>query len=145
MKKLIPLLTPLWILALVGVFGFAGWQKIADPEAFARAIYNYQILPSNWVNLMAIYLPWLEIICAVGLFFPKTRRASALLIALMLLMFIAAQLMALSKGIDISCGCFSTAEGSKKVGYKGVFLNATMVLGALWVLYQPGCKQRQKL
>lgn len=137
MKKIIPFLTPLWILALCSVFGFAGGQKIIDPGAFARAIYNYQILPGNLVNLMAIYLPWLEVLCALGLFFPQTRRASALLIAFMLVVFIAAQLMALSKGIDISCGCFSTSEGSKKVGYKGVFLNVTMLLGALWVMYKP--------
>ena len=49
-------------LILGGVFVFASIDKILHPAAFAEAVYNYQILPDNLINLTAIVLPWLELV-----------------------------------------------------------------------------------
>ena len=44
---------------LGAVFIYASIDKIRNPEAFAKAVYNYQILPDSLINLTAIALPWL--------------------------------------------------------------------------------------
>ncbi len=120
------------IVAVLGaVFFYAGIHKVLDPAAFAKAVNNYQLLPDAWVNPVAIYLPWLELVCFAALFHYRSRPAALVLIMLMLLAFIIGQGLALANGVDISCGCFSTAEDSKKVGLKGILLNAGMLVAAL--------------
>lgn len=52
-------------LVLGAVFVWAAWHKIADPGGFARDIYNYRMLPEETINLMAIIMPWLELVCGI--------------------------------------------------------------------------------
>ena len=44
------------------VFIYASLDKIRHPDLFAEAVYNYQLLPEVAVNLVAICLPWLELL-----------------------------------------------------------------------------------
>jgi uncharacterized membrane protein YphA (DoxX/SURF4 family) len=95
-------------LLLGAVFLYASYDKILNPEAFAQAVYNYQILPDAVVNLTALALPWLELLlglCLVtGVWLPGATVTSAGL----LLIFIAALVFNQVRGLDIHCGCFST-------------------------------------
>jgi uncharacterized membrane protein YphA (DoxX/SURF4 family) len=50
---------------LGGVFVWAAWVKIAEPQGFAAIIGNYQLLPGPLVNPLAVLLPWLEALCGV--------------------------------------------------------------------------------
>ncbi len=100
--------------ALGAVFVYASWDKILDPAAFARAIANYQILPGTWVNGVAWLLPWLEMISGICLISGRLVRGGALVIAAMLVVFLAALGYNAYRGLDIACGCFSldsTASG----------------------------------
>lgn len=99
-----------WIgaLALAGVFGVAAIPKIANPESFALMVFRYKILPYALVNLAAIYLPWIELAIAMALLWPgRSRRGAALLALLLLVVFWAALLFNLARGINVACGCFS--------------------------------------
>ena len=59
-----------WIrLILGGVFALASLDKIIFPLAFAKSISNYQILPEQFVNLVAVTLPWVELILGALLIF----------------------------------------------------------------------------
>ena len=91
-----------------GFFVWAGVLKIADPLEFARSIMNYRVFPHELAFVIALILPWVEVIAGgllvVGLF----RRASAFLISLMLIGFIGLVALALARGIDTSCGCFGS-------------------------------------
>jgi uncharacterized membrane protein YphA (DoxX/SURF4 family) len=100
-----------WLLAVV--FIWAALDKIVHPEQFARIIYNYRILPGELVNLMAIILPWLEVITAFLLIVGYWEKAAALLVGGMLAMFIGALAFSLTRGIDIECGCFSTTSHAR--------------------------------
>ena len=105
---------PLWIatewlacLALAGVLLAAGLPKISNPDQFALAVYQYQLLPALLVNPVAIYLPWMEISCAVALVvLPSARRGALLLVAGMLMVFTLAIAFAVLRGQPIPCGCF---------------------------------------
>ena len=44
-------------IVLGAVFIAASYNKILDPEAFAVAIFRYQILPGVLINLAALALP----------------------------------------------------------------------------------------
>lgn len=98
------------------VYIFAAWYKIADPHAFGLNIATYQILPLKYINLMAIILPWLEIVTGVALILGLYTRASALCIIGMTVMFIVALVIAINKQIQMtSCGCFAPdAEAAMK-------------------------------
>ena len=114
---------PLWIalewvacLALAGVLIAAALPKISNPDQFALAVYQYQLLPTMLVNPVAIYLPWLEISCAAALIvLPSARRGALLMVAGMLVVFTLAIAWVVVRGQAIPCGCFggddSTAAG----------------------------------
>ncbi len=100
---------------LVGaVFIFAGVTKIVgfqpfhflDPMEFARDIDNYKMLPWRVSVPLALYLPWLEILCGLALVFRRLYSGALALLLLLLVVFIGASFAAKARGIDITCGCF---------------------------------------
>jgi uncharacterized membrane protein YphA (DoxX/SURF4 family) len=93
------------------VFIYASYDKILHPAAFAKIIYNYQILPDELINLSAIFLPWLEL--AIGsLLITRVWLPGAVFISnIILIIFFCALMYNKARGLDISCGCFSTSEG----------------------------------
>jgi uncharacterized membrane protein YphA (DoxX/SURF4 family) len=116
---------------LVGsVFIYAGAIKIIDPAAFAKNVYQYQMLPGDLlVNLTALYLPWLEVLCGAALILaPRLRRGAAAWIITLLVVFTAAILISLARGLDITCGCFSTDPGAARIGWRKVAENLGLIL-----------------
>lgn len=112
---------PLQVLCRIilgGVFIYASIDKILHPHAFAKIIHNYQLLPDILVTLPAIVLPWLEMISGLFLVAGIFRRASAVVLSAMLLIFGIAITINLIRGITFDCGCFTTvttASGSDPV------------------------------
>ena len=98
----------LWICRLVlgGIFAFAATEKILDPAAFARDIDHYRLLPFPLTIVFGLYLPWLELICGIGVLLHWRERAALLLTMAMCGVFCAALVSAWSRGLDINCGCF---------------------------------------
>jgi uncharacterized membrane protein YphA (DoxX/SURF4 family) len=91
-----------------GVFIWAGVLKVVDPLGFAESIMNYQVFPRGLAFIVALVLPWVEVIAGGLLIVGLLKRSSALLISLMLLGFIGLVALALARGIDTSCGCFGS-------------------------------------
>ena len=100
-------------LALGALFVIAAIPKIADPPSFAHMIYNYRIVPAQLINLMALIMPWVELIAGLALIIGVWRRAALLLIAAMLLVFITAIGINLGRNNAIDCGCFNVADAGK--------------------------------
>jgi len=102
----------LWLarIAVAAVFLGACIAKIRDPELFALAVNRYRILPGEFVNLVAIVLPWIELTAGLAVLAApaRLRAAGALLLAGMLTVFTIAISLNLLRGIEASCGCFST-------------------------------------
>ena len=67
MKRL--LLHPLMVwscrLAVAAMLIYAAVQKIWMPLEFARLLKEYHLLPDQILNLVAVVLPWAEIICGI--------------------------------------------------------------------------------
>jgi hypothetical protein len=100
----------LWAFRIIvgGVFLWAGALKVADPLAFAQSIKNYRAFPHGLVFFIAIILPWVELLSGAGLIVGVLRRASALILSLLLVGFIGLVALALLRGIDTTCGCFGS-------------------------------------
>jgi len=121
-------------LAVAGMFLYAGGEKIIEPRQFAIDIGNYRMLPEAYHNLMAIFLPWIEVGAAIALIIPATRRGGAILITGMLLMFIAAvSYAAFYMGYNINCGCFG--KNSASAGLKTVLLDVALLMGVLLAVW----------
>jgi uncharacterized membrane protein YphA (DoxX/SURF4 family) len=97
-----------WILgfAIGALFLYAGAIKAADPARFSADITNYRLMPQLMAAAVALYLPWLEIVCGMGLIFQKLYRGALLILSGLCVVFLLALISALARGLDISCGCF---------------------------------------
>ncbi len=125
-------------LALGVVFVYASWFKIVDPYAFAINIATYQILPDGLINVLAITLPWLELVAGVLVIAGAFSREASLTVGGMLVMFIAAILIAMSKHLEISCGCFASEAAASDIGWPKVLEDAGMLAGAVWIVVMGG-------
>ncbi|MGB9599714.1 MAG: MauE/DoxX family redox-associated membrane protein [Myxococcota bacterium] len=117
------------------VFIYASIHKIANPESFAIDIATYDILPLYLVNLMAIVLPYIEIISGILIIIGPFQKEGALLISAMMTIFLIALIIAIQKGINASCGCFASQSIEEdSISYKTVIRDLIWLLIALYVL-----------
>jgi uncharacterized membrane protein YphA (DoxX/SURF4 family) len=130
MKKWWSILWPHAAHLIVGVvFIYAGYIKIIDTPGFAKNIYQYQLVPDLAVNMSAFFLPWLEVFAGAALIFaPRLRRGAAAWILLMLVVFTAAVMISIFRGLDISCGCMSTDPNAAKIGWRKVAENTGLII-----------------
>jgi len=105
-----PYLTTTFRFILGAVFLYASYDKILDPGSFAIVVQNYQLIPMSLSNLVAIFLPWCELYCALFLLLGWWHKPAALLVSLMNFIFITALSLAYLRGLDIECGCFGTGS-----------------------------------
>jgi uncharacterized membrane protein YphA (DoxX/SURF4 family) len=138
-----------WLHRLLGVtvgvvFVYASHDKIWLPEEFARIVYHYQIigpsdaLPPLLPNLLAVSLPWVELLAGLALVVGLWRRESALLVAVLLFVFIVAVSSTLVRGIDIeNCGCFALDAAGRAAGIKLILEDLALLAGALVLAFLP--------
>lgn len=89
-----------------GLFIYASMYKINYAAEFAETIASYQLVPYWAVNLMALVMPWAELICGLFLVIGfRTKSAAAVIIGLLAL-FAAAIAISLLRDLPIGCGCF---------------------------------------
>ena len=91
---------------LAGIFIYAGALKAIDPVQFASDIDNFKILPWPVSVALGVYLPWLEIFCALALVFRFLYRGALSILMVLIVTFTLATIAAKIRGLDITCGCF---------------------------------------
>lgn len=136
MASILPYLSLGIRLFVGGYFVYAALPKIIEPLAFATSISNYGLLPNAIINAIALVLPWLELLCAVGLMIGWRIKLNAALCAAMLAVFTTAVAYAVIMGLKIDCGCFGSAGGDE-VSWVKVGKNVLMLLGLVVVYRYP--------
>ena len=111
---------------LAALFLFSGVSKAWDPAAFAGDIANYRLTPWTLTIAAALYLPWLEIFAALGLFFRRTQTGALLITSALLVMFCGALASAWWRDLNIHCGCF----GGGGPGVQAALLRNLLLLAA---------------
>ncbi len=115
------------------IFIYAGAEKISDPESFAIAISNYKLLPTVTINLLAISLPWIEIVSGILLLFGISVKENSAIILSMLAVFTLGIAISLIRGLNIECGCFGS---DNKIGLLKLFENFLMILATLALAFK---------
>ncbi|MBI4428137.1 MAG: DoxX family membrane protein [Ignavibacteriales bacterium] len=122
------------------VFVFASIDKVAQPDDFAVSISNYKLVPDFIATLTATVLPWVELLCGLGILAGVFFRGTSLLASIMSLIFAVAVGSALARGLDIACGCFSQDPSVGKVNWEKM-LQSTLLIGfSLYLLYSTSDK-----
>ncbi|MDQ3033938.1 MAG: DoxX family membrane protein, partial [Myxococcota bacterium] len=103
-------------IAIAGVFVAAALPKLMDPASFARDIDNYHLLPDALIGPMAVALPMIELVVAAALLSGVHAAGAALVAMGMLIVFAFGMAQAMSRGIDLDCGCFGSATETRVSG-----------------------------
>jgi uncharacterized membrane protein YphA (DoxX/SURF4 family) len=90
---------------VVGIlFGWAALAKLADLSAFALQVHNFRLLPISAENLVAMLLPWVELVAALALVLRIQPRAGAWVAGVLLAVFTLGVASAMARGLDFECG-----------------------------------------
>jgi len=118
------------------ILGWAALAKLGDLPAFAQQVHHFRILPAFAENLIAMTLPWVELMAALSLLLGIRARAGAIVTASLLAIFTLAVIAAVARGLDFECGCFGTSNASR-VGLTKVFENLGVLAVALVACMEP--------
>ena len=120
------------ILAII--FLWAGVVKIFDRDAFAIILEAYKFLPDTWIMPVAVGLPAIEILAAIGLLFDV--RGSLTTVTALLFLFLAILSYGIWLELDIDCGCFGPGDPEGEA-YKGLrpalYRDLVMLAGAAYL------------
>ena len=132
---------PLIFRIILGIiFIYASYDKILDPAAFSKVIHNFHTTDNLvWVeNLVALILPWLELIVGVFLIFGVFLEGSTSITIGLYIFFIFILSQAVFRGIDVHCGCFKTEADAgitdlrmeliKRIGEDFLYLGMAFVI-----------------
>jgi uncharacterized membrane protein YphA (DoxX/SURF4 family) len=115
-----------WILGLT--FIVASIHKISEPAAFAKIIYGYGLFPHFSINLLAIVLPFVEVVTGLFLLLNIYPKAAATLVGIMLIAFILAITINMVRGYEFDCGCFSFGSKNTLAGKNFLLIRDVILL-----------------
>lgn len=124
-------------LLLGAPFLLAGAFKVGDIPALEEVISNYRLLPSPWIGVAAVVLPWLELVPATALLLGFWKESCALILGALSLIFGVAVTSVLWRHLDVHCGCF---RGAASVSYLHLLLDVSLGLMAVTLFW----RERQK-
>lgn len=117
------------------IFVAFGIEKIFEPAKFANEIGNYQILPEFLLNLVALFMPWMELVIGLFLLTGIRLKANSVIAGSLLLLFIVAISIAMARGLSISCGCSSS--NAQMVGFPKLIENTTQLILCVLIYLAP--------
>jgi uncharacterized membrane protein YphA (DoxX/SURF4 family) len=123
-----------WILAVVFLLSSCG--KLVDIRRYSIGpVMEFGILPIPLAHLFGAALPFIELICALGLLFGVATRLSSFGIALMSITFFVAKGVILWQGGDVVCGCFGAVVTT--LASLTIYMDPPILLMSLAVMLSP--------
>lgn len=121
----------IWLarLTVTAVFVYAAIPKLLDPVAFADDIANYQAFPYWSWNLIAVFVPMLELLGALALLTGVARRGAVAVLAVLDVAFIVLIGTVIFRDIDLSCGCFGHEEEAAAIGWPTLARDLVLLAG----------------
>jgi uncharacterized membrane protein YphA (DoxX/SURF4 family) len=123
-------------LILAAFFLTAAFGKLVDIERYSvNAVYFFVILPMFLARPFGLALPFIELLCGLGLLFGVLTRLSALGIGLLSLSFFIAKAIVFLHGRSVNCGCFGAFGDT--LASATIFLDLPMMFLAMVVMWAP--------
>ena len=123
-------------IVLAAIFLASAAGKLIDIDRYSvGAVYEFHVLPNALAHAYGLALPFVELACALGLFFGLLTRLSALGIGALSISFFAAKGIILLKGQDIICGCFGPITST--LASVSIYADPPILLMALIVMVAP--------
>ncbi|MCP4684511.1 MAG: DoxX family membrane protein [bacterium] len=114
-----------------GALIYASYYKIIEPATFAKSIWYYHMVPGYLINLMALILPWLEMLCGLALILGIWYRGAVLWSNALLLIFIVALASTIARGLSIDCGCFKAGKSATAPAWDALWFDVVAIVFAL--------------
>lgn len=111
------------------IFLAAALPKIADLSGFAGSVHNFHlepVVPVAATNLLAMTIPWVELLAGLALVGGVRPRAGAVVYTLLMAAFTVGVVAAMARGLSFECGCFGKA-GAATIGVKKLAENLAML------------------
>jgi len=118
------------------VFLAAALAKIGDLATFAAQIHNFRLVPVWSENLVAMTLPWVELIAGLSLVLAIRPRDGGWVVTVLMAVFLIAVGQAVVRDLDIECGCFGTADASQ-VGLAKLLENTGLLIVSMVATLRP--------
>ena len=124
-------------LIVAALFLVSSYGKLVNIERYSvDAIYNFGILPVEPINIARFFglvMPYIELLCALGVLFGVLTRLSAFGIGLMSVAFFIAKAIVLAQGRSIECGCFGAVVDT--LASVTIFMDIPMLLLVVVVMF----------
>lgn len=128
-------------LVVGGVWLYAGWIKIGDPEGSVTAVRAYQLLPLSLADAVGRVLPALEMAIGACLVLGLLTRMVAGLSALLQVAFIIGITSVWVRHIPIDCGCFGPGGAAGEDAFSHypweIARDTGLFLLSLWMVIRP--------
>ena len=143
-RKLIDVFILIARIGLGCLFIYSSLQKIRQPYDFLSSVYGYELVGPKLGMFVAMTLPWLELftgVCLVGGIFISGALLTSIAMGAMFSYVI---ISSIHRGLDISCGCFSSS-GTGKIDYLTLIRALTIlvfgILAYLCLVFHRGGKE----
>ncbi len=133
-------------LALGGLFLVAAYNKLFimnGPQLFSESIKAFKVFDpksqESLIQLATFVTPWIEVIAGVAIVIGLWTRAAAGVLGALLVGFIYLIVQALSRKLNIECGCFGKISPfcPKKIGACNIVQNSVMLVAAMAIIACP--------
>jgi uncharacterized membrane protein YphA (DoxX/SURF4 family) len=111
---------------------YAGWVKVSDPRSFLLDLGQYDLFARPIARLLAVTLPWIEVVVGLALLTRRLTRGAAIVALLLGIGFVLAQGWALYHGIAVPCGCFGSRI--EPIGPRSILTAASVMLASAWLV-----------
>ncbi len=123
-------------LVIGALMGWAALAKLGNLPAFAAQVHNFRLVPVASENLIALTLPWIELVAALSLVLGVRARSGGIVVSVLLAVFTAGVIAAVARGLDFECGCFGTSDATR-TGWLKILQNFGMLGLALIASARP--------
>lgn len=121
------------------VFIYASIDKIQNPAEFSDTIDNFHISPISINNLLALFIPWIELVIGICLITGIFISGASIISIGLFLLFIFVLSQAVIRGIDTNCGCFKVTEEIQNLDFKAELIKRIfediLLLSMTFVVY----------
>ncbi len=130
-------------LGLAAVFLYAAVPKLLNWYGFSATVERYHLLPAVITPAFALLLASLELVIGILLLTGIYIRTVSWLTVSLNILFIIAMGQAILRGIDTSCGCFSTS--ADRLGIIDIGRDIGFIAMAVLILWREKKNESEKM